>query len=370
MTCPRSPAAASSRPRLILASASPRRLALLAQAGIRPDAVLPADIDETPGRGELPRACALRLALAKAAAVAAGPADLVLSADTVVAVGRRNLGKPSDADEAAAFLRLLSGRRHRVITAVALRAGAVLRHRVVETAVRFKALSPGEIAAELASGDWRGKAGGYAIQGSAGALIPWIGGSYSNVVGLPLTETVNLLGRRGLSRRRPGMKGRRILIEPLSAGGHAAALQVDGRLEDLLVDPGDADRAPRPEAIHRAVAGRPMKGTGGVMVDLGQGRPGFLRSRTPPPPGRTLLVQVEGWAEPGKAPPVGDRLRLKGRSAILTPGAPGLNVSRSIRDAAERARARGAGRRGHGRRRRGPGPYPADRRGGGPSAGS
>ena len=179
--------------RLILASASPRRLALLAQIGIAPDAVAPADVDEGPRPRELPRLLALRLACAKALAAEADPGDLVLAADTVVAVGRRILGKPADAAEAAGFLRLLSGRRHRVMTAIALRRDAILRHRVVETAVRFKRLSEPEIAAYLASGEWHGKAGGYAIQGRAGAFVPWIGGSYSAVVGLPLTETRNLL---------------------------------------------------------------------------------------------------------------------------------------------------------------------------------
>jgi Ribonuclease G/E len=133
------------------------------------------------------------------------------------------------------------------------------------------------------------------------------------------------------------MRGRQILIEPLAAGGHAAALMVDGRLEDLLIDPDPADPTPRPEAIHRAAAGRPMKGTGGVIVDLGGGATGFLRRRTPPAPGRRLLVQVAAWSDPGKAPPVTDRLLLKGRAAILTPGAPGLNVARSIRDPERRA---------------------------------
>ena len=189
--------------RLILASASPRRLDLLAQAGIAPDAVRPTDIDETPIAGELPRATALRLARAKAAAVASGPGDLVLAADTVVALGRRQLGKPADAGEAARFLALLSGRRHRVVTAVVLRAGDAERQRVVETAVRFKRLSEAEIAAHVASGDWRGKAGGYAIQGRAGMLIPWIGGSYSNVVGLPLAETVALLEGAGYRAAAP-----------------------------------------------------------------------------------------------------------------------------------------------------------------------
>lgn len=187
----------SERPRLILASASPRRLELLAQVGLRPDAILPADIDETPLPRELARACALRLAAAKAEAIADDNA-VVLAADTIVAVGRRILGKPVDAAEAGAFLRLLSGRRHRVTTGIAVRAAGRTRLRAVETAVRFKQLDAGELAAYLASGEWQGKAGGYAIQGRAGALVPWIGGSYSNVVGLPLTETLNLLGAAGI----------------------------------------------------------------------------------------------------------------------------------------------------------------------------
>ncbi len=183
--------------RLILGSASPRRLDLLAQVGIVPDAVISPDIDETPARDESPRDCALRLARAKAAAIPGEEAALILTADTVVALGRRQLGKPADEGEAARFLSLLSGRRHRVITAIALRAGSRVRERVVETAVRMKPLSEAEIAAYLALGEWRGKAGGYAIQGAAAAFIPWIGGSHSNVVGLPLVETVNLLRGAG-----------------------------------------------------------------------------------------------------------------------------------------------------------------------------
>jgi septum formation protein len=187
-------------PRLVLASASPRRRDLLAQIGLAPDAVAPADIDETPLRGELPRPHALRLARAKAAAAAAAagdPAAFVLAADTVVAAGRRILGKPADAAEAARFLALLSGRRHRVVTAVALHHAGRITERAVETAVKFKRLSEAEIAAYLASGEWRDKAGGYAIQGRAAAFVPWIGGSYSNVVGLPLTETLALLRGAG-----------------------------------------------------------------------------------------------------------------------------------------------------------------------------
>jgi septum formation protein len=186
------------RPRLILASASLRRRALLAQVGLVPDAVLAPEIDEAPLPRELPRACALRLAVAKADAVAADVDDVVLAADTVVALGRRMLGKPADAGEARAFLRLLSGRRHRVITGLALRRGSRRWNRTVETAVRFKRLDEGEVAGYLASGEWQGKAGGYAIQGRAAGFIPWIGGSYSNVVGLPLTETLGSLAAAGI----------------------------------------------------------------------------------------------------------------------------------------------------------------------------
>jgi ribonuclease G len=134
------------------------------------------------------------------------------------------------------------------------------------------------------------------------------------------------------------VRGRQILIEPLPAGGHAAALMVDGRLDDLIVDPDPADPAPRPEAVYRAAPGRPMKGLGGVIVDLGGGVSGFLRGPNAPAPGRPLLVQATGWAEPGKAAPVTSRLLLKGRWAILTPGAPGVNVARSLADP-ERRRA-------------------------------
>ncbi len=182
--------------RLVLASASPRRRQLLAQIGVIPDAVAPADIDETPRKGELPRRYVLRMAEEKSAAAHA-PEALTLAADTVVSVGRRILGKPADEAEAAAFLALLSGRRHRVATAVALRLGERLWTRQVETHVRFKRLSHAETAAYLASSEWRGKAGGYAIQGIAAAFIPAINGSYTNVVGLPLTETANLLTGAG-----------------------------------------------------------------------------------------------------------------------------------------------------------------------------
>lgn len=181
------------RPRLVLASASPRRLALLAQIGVTPDQVVAADIDETPLKGETPRLLALRLARGKAEAVKAEGAR-VLAADTVVAVGRRVLGKAESETEARACLTLLSGRTHRVYTGVALKTpdGAV-RTRLVETRVTFKRLSRAEIEAYIASGEWRGKAGGYAAQGLAARYITGIIGSYSSIVGLPLHETANLL---------------------------------------------------------------------------------------------------------------------------------------------------------------------------------
>lgn len=184
--------------RLILASASPRRRELLTRIGVVPDEIRPADIDETPLRGELPRACALRLARQKAAALECGAGELVLAADTVVALGRRMLGKPEDRDVAEAFLRMLSGRRHMVYSGIALCTADTCRSRVVATAVRMKRLDVDEIEGYLASGEWQGKAGGYAIQGIGGAFIPWIGGSHSNVVGLPLTETAGLLRAAGI----------------------------------------------------------------------------------------------------------------------------------------------------------------------------
>ena len=181
------------RQKLVLASASPRRLQLLAQIGITPDEVSPSDIDETPRPGELPRPLALRLAEEKLAACVAEGA-FVLAADTVVAVGRRLLPKTESQKEAEACLRLMSGRAHRVLTGVAVRApGGNLSSRVVITRVQMKRLSEEEIANYLASGEWRGKAGGYGIQGRAGAFIRGLSGSYTGVVGLPLYETRNML---------------------------------------------------------------------------------------------------------------------------------------------------------------------------------
>jgi len=182
-------------PRLILASASPRRLDLLAQIGVVPDAVEAADIDETPVAGELPRQNAARLARAKAQAIAdRNPGALVIGADTVVACGRRILPKAEDEKTALQCLELLSGRRHRVYGGVAvILPDGSLRSRLVETRVRFKRLTSQETAAYLQSGEWRGKAGGYAIQGRAAVFVANINGSYSNIVGLPLYETAALL---------------------------------------------------------------------------------------------------------------------------------------------------------------------------------
>lgn len=183
--------------RLILGSASPRRLDLLAQLGIVPDAVRPADIDETPRKGELPRPYCARMAREKAQAVTAGDDEIVLCADTTVALGRRILGKPETEVEAAQFLTQLGGRRHSVITALAVRRGARLWTREVVTAVKMKRLSDDELNGYLHSGEWRGKAGAYGIQGRAGAFIPWIEGSFSAVVGLPLAQTAALLNAAG-----------------------------------------------------------------------------------------------------------------------------------------------------------------------------
>lgn len=187
-----------SRPELVLASASPRRIELLAQLGVTPDRIDPADIDETPLKGETPPRLAERLARSKAEVVAArAPEAFVLAADTVVAVGRRFLEKAANEAEAARFLRLLSGRNHRVFTGVALARGETITSRVVETRVSFKTLSEAEIAAYVATGDWRGKAGAYGIQGPAGAFVRRIVGSHPAVMGLPLYETANLLTGAG-----------------------------------------------------------------------------------------------------------------------------------------------------------------------------
>lgn len=191
----------SGRLKLVLASGSPRRLQLLAQIGVEPDRLLPVAIDETPKKSELPRNLAKRLARQKAeAAILVADQDpdlasaLILTGDTVVGVGRRCLPKTELIDEAASCLRLLSGRSHRVYTALCLvTAKRQIRQRLVETRVRFKRLSREDIDSYLASGEWRGKAGGYAIQGFAGGFVVKLSGSYTNVVGLPLYETMGLL---------------------------------------------------------------------------------------------------------------------------------------------------------------------------------
>jgi len=185
----------SSIPPLILASASPRRLELLRQVGLQPAKIDPADIDETPEPREQPRAYALRMAKAKLAAVAGRhPGALVLAADSVVACGRRILPKAETEQQARTCLALLSGRRHRVLGGVAVgRADGVARTRLVETVVRFKRLQAAEVDDYIGCGEWQGKAGGYAIQGRAACFVAFISGSYSNVVGLPLFETVALL---------------------------------------------------------------------------------------------------------------------------------------------------------------------------------
>jgi len=179
---------------LVLASASPRRLDLLRQIGLEPDAIGPADTDETPALRELPRAYALRMAEAKLAAVMPRhPQAVVLAADSVVAVGRRILPKAETEAEARACLALLSGRRHKVLGGVAVGSAGKVRTRLVETAVRFKRLERAEVDAYVRSGEWQGKAGGYAIQGRAASFVAFLSGSYSNVVGLPLFETLALL---------------------------------------------------------------------------------------------------------------------------------------------------------------------------------
>ncbi|MEI8146945.1 MAG: Maf-like protein [Alphaproteobacteria bacterium] len=199
------PISVPGRPRLVLASASPRRLALLQQAGIEPDQLMPTEIDETPLPRESPRKLALRLARAKASTSAerlrddaSAKGSLILAADTVVCVGRRILPKAETVEEAAACLRLLSGRSHRVYSGLCLvDAKERVRAKLIETRVRFRRLSKDEIEAYLASGEWRGKAGGYAIQGIAGAFVASLVGSYTNVVGLPLSEAVGMIAAEG-----------------------------------------------------------------------------------------------------------------------------------------------------------------------------
>lgn len=183
--------------KLVLASGSPRRRELLAQIGLTPDEIRAPDINEDPIKGELPRPYCARMAREKAEASECSAGEVVLCADTTVALGRRIMGKPENAGEAAEFLLALSGRRHRVITAVAVKTPQRLWERDVVTTVRMKRLSDAELNWYLGTHDWRGKAGGYAIQGPASVFIPWISGSFSAVVGLPLSETAALLAASG-----------------------------------------------------------------------------------------------------------------------------------------------------------------------------
>lgn len=185
--------------KLVLGSGSPRRLELLAQLGVTPFEIRAPDIDEDVRPAELPRDYVKRIAAEKVAAVSAAADEVVLCADTTVALGRRIMGKPEDAAEATSFLKALSGRRHKVITAMAVKRGDRVWTNDVQSTVAFKRLSDAEIDTYIASDDWRGKAGGYAIQGPAGAFIPWINGSYTGIVGLPLTETSGLLTAAGIS---------------------------------------------------------------------------------------------------------------------------------------------------------------------------
>lgn len=183
--------------KLILGSASPRRLELLAQANIIPDSINPANIDEQPRRRELPLEYCRRMAFEKAQFLNLKTGEIILTADTTVSVGRRILGKPADENEAKVFLTLLSGRRHKVITAIAGRTSTDVKVISVVSQVKFKRLSINELNVYLNSKEWEGKAGGYAIQGLGSEFIPWISGSYSGIVGLPLSQTISLLKSLG-----------------------------------------------------------------------------------------------------------------------------------------------------------------------------
>ena len=183
--------------KLILGSGSPRRQELLAQIGVTPSDIRPPDIDEDPKSGEVPRDYVNRIAAEKAVAIPLADDEVLLCADTSVAVGRRIMGKPQDAGEAAAFLHMLSGRRHKVITSVAVNRGERIWQKDVQTTVAIKRLSNAEVNWYLETGDWQGKAGGYGIQGPASAFVPWINGSFHAVMGLPLPETIALLTTAG-----------------------------------------------------------------------------------------------------------------------------------------------------------------------------
>lgn len=183
--------------KLVLGSGSPRRLELLALLGLEPSDIRPPDIDEDPHKTELPRDYVNRIARQKAEAVMVATDEVALCADTTVALGRRILGKPSDAGEARDFLTSLSGRRHKVITAIAVKRGDKVWSKDVQTTVALKQLSSAEINWYIATNDWQGKAGGYGIQGPAAAFIPWINGSFHAVMGLPIPETAGLLMAAG-----------------------------------------------------------------------------------------------------------------------------------------------------------------------------
>lgn len=185
--------------KLVLGSGSPRRLELLALLGIKPHDIRPPDINEDPAKGELPRDYVNRIARAKADAVSITTDEVALCADTTVALGRRIMGKPENADEARTFLQKMSGRRHKVITALAVKRGDKVWTKDVQTTVALKTLSSREIDWYIATNDWQGKAGAYGIQGPASAFIPWINGSFHAVMGLPLPETAGLLTAAGFS---------------------------------------------------------------------------------------------------------------------------------------------------------------------------
>ena len=199
MICLKDGSITVSSKQLILGSGSPRRRELLAVLGLRPADLRAPDVDETPLKGELPRSYCNRITAAKAAALPAAANEVILCADTTVALGRRIMGKPADRDEARAFLQKLSGRRHKVITAVAVKTSERIWQKDVVSTVQMKRLSPQELDGYLSTGDWQGKAGAYGIQGPAGAFIPWISGSYPAVMGLPLLETAHLLQAAGIN---------------------------------------------------------------------------------------------------------------------------------------------------------------------------
>ncbi|MDT2084748.1 MAG: Maf family protein [Planktomarina sp.] len=192
----------ASSKKLILGSGSPRRLELLAILGLDPAEIRKPDIDETPLKGETPRVYCNRIAAAKSDALPAAKNEIILCADTTVAIGRKILGKPENSDEARLFLGKLSGRRHKVITSIAVKNSEKVWQKDVVSVVKMKKLSRQELNDYLATDDWQGKAGGYGIQGPAGAFIPWISGSYPAIMGLPLVETINLLQAAGLPSRK------------------------------------------------------------------------------------------------------------------------------------------------------------------------